>query len=290
MSKLRNQVVVVGVEFGKPSLSKKDNKSAEIIDRAVGGSGAVKVNKTLIDTKSLSSIIAIENEWRKFHNTMVSPFKRAPRGCGIIKVSNLTNWESKYREFRRDWEREVDAFCDNYDSIIEESKIRQGSNFNAGDLPSNREAMRARFKFEKVKPYALENPDDLSFALSDEEIDDIKKEVSDEIMNAIKDSLSHSYSTIKHLIDTLEEHEKAIAKGDKTRYKQATFDNVKEAADALDNLNFADHEGVTEIQRKMRDMLRGHTAKSTKDDEAERKTVINEAKDIVKKNFSAFGY
>lgn len=47
---------------------------------------------------------------------------------------------------------------------------------------------------------------------------------------------------------------------------------------------------VTEIQKKMRDMLRGHTAKSTKDDEAERKTVINEAKDIVKKNFSAFGY
>lgn len=135
MSKLRNQVVVVGVEFGKPSLSKKDNKSAEIIDRAVGGSGAVKVNKTLIDTKSLSSIVAIESEWRKFHNTMVSPFKRAPRGCGIIKVSNLTEWESKYRGFRRDWEKEVDAFCDNYDSIIEESKIRQGSNFNAGIFP-----------------------------------------------------------------------------------------------------------------------------------------------------------
>jgi hypothetical protein len=290
MSKLRNQVVVVGTEGGKPTVSKKDNKSAEIIDRAVGGSGAVKVNKTLIDTKSLSSITAIETDWKKFHNSMVSPFKRAPRGCGIIKVSNLTEWESKYREHYRKWEKEVDAFCDNYDSVIEESKIRQGSNFNAGDLPPNREAMRARFKFEKVQPYALENPDDLSFALNDQEIDEIKQEVSNEIMNSIQDSLSESYSTINKLIAALETQNEAVAKGEVHGYHESALDNVREAADALDNLNFTDHEGVNEIQSKMRDMLRGHTAKSTKANGSERNTMLNEAKDIVKKNFSAFGY
>lgn len=290
MSNLRNQVVVVGVEGGKPTLSKKDNKSAEVIDRAVGGKGAVKVNKTLIDTKSLSSITAIETEFRKFHNSMVSPFKRAPRGCGIIKVSNLTEWESKYREFRRKWEKEVDAFCDNYDTVIEESKIRQGSNFNAGDLPPNRDAMRARFKFEKVQPYALENPDDLSFALNDQEIEEIKKEVSDEIMNSIKDSLNESYTRITKLIGALEAHSKASEKGDVHGYHESTLDNVRDAADSLDNLNFTDHEGVNEIQKKMRDMLRGRTAKSTKASGSERKAMLNEAKDIVKKNFSAFGY
>ena len=61
MSNLRNQVVVVGVEGGKPTLSKKDKKSAEVIDRAVGGKGAVKVHKTLIDTKSLSYIV--DRDW-----------------------------------------------------------------------------------------------------------------------------------------------------------------------------------------------------------------------------------
>lgn len=290
MSNLRNQVVVVGTEGGKPTLSKKDNKNAEVIDKAVGGKGAVKVNKTLIDTKSLSSITAIETDWKKFHNSMASPFKRAPRGCGIIKVSNLTEWENKYREYYRKWEKEVDAFCDNYDAVIEESKIRQGSNFNAGDLPENREAMRARFKFQKVQPYALENPDDLSFALNDQEINEIKQEVSNEIMNSIKDSLSESYSTINKLIAALETQNEAVSKGEVHGYHESALDNVREAADALDNLNFTDHEGVNEIQSKMRDMLRGHTAKSTKASSNERETMLSEAKDIVNKNFSAFGY
>ena len=221
---------------------------------------------------------------------MLSPFKRAPQGCGILKVENLTEFENKFREIHREWEREVDNFCDNYDEVISESKRRQGSNFNAGDLPSSREDMRSRFVFEKVSPYALENPDDLAFALSERQIDEIKQEISDDIMDAIRKSLEESFETVIHMAESLAVYNPDGGVGEKKFYKGATLDNVRKAADSLDNLNFTDDEGIKEIQKRMRNMVEGHTLESTKQNKASREVLVAEANDIIEKNFSSFGF
>ena len=290
VNKLQNKVVVVGDTKKKPTLKKTDRDAVRIVDAAVNGNGAVESKKILIDPKSLKGIKSVESDWSEYKASMVSPYKRSPRGCGIIKVENLTEYQNKFREYTRLWEKEVDAYCDNYDEIISESRVRQGTNFDIGDLPVSRGDMRSRFEFEFVGPFALENPEDLSFALNDMEIDEIRKEVSDEIMESIKGSLSESYSRINELIEKLDKYDPDGPIGEKHGYHESALDNVRKAADALDNLNFTEHEGVSAIQKDMRDLLIGHTAESTKGNESSRKDVVEKAKGIVKKNFAAFGY
>ncbi len=287
MSNLRDKVVVVGIECGKPTLSKQDKESVRIIDQAVGGDGSVKVNKTLIDSKSLSSITRIENDFKKWQKDYVSPYNRAPRGCGIIMVEHLTEWQNQYRSHRREWEKEVDSFCDNYDDIIAESKRRQGTNFDPGELPRSKEEMRSRFKFEMVQPYALENPDDLRFALNASEIEDIRRQVSEDIMDAVKSSLTESFEAVRYLHEVLGKYD---SKKRGKRYGDPALDRVRNAADALSNLNFTGNEGIEEIQKKMNDLVNGRTADSTKANPEQRKSIINDANDMMQKNFSAFGF
>ncbi len=109
-------------------------------------------------------------------------------------------------------------------------------------------------------------------------------------MESIKGSLSESYSRINELIEKLDKYDPDGPIGEKHGYHESALDNVRKAADALDNLNFTEHEGVSAIQKDMRDLLIGHTAESTKGSESSRKDVVEKAKGIVKKNFAAFGY
>lgn len=288
---LAEKVVIIGSIHKEVTTTKKDKESARHVDAAVGGNDSVNVSKKLIDRKSLADITSIKSEWVKYKKEMLSPFKRAPQGCGILKVENLTEFENKFREVHREWLREVDNFCDNYDDIIAESRRRQGSNFNSGDLPKDREDMRSRFVFEMVSPYALENPDDLAFALTESEIDKIKEEVSDEIMDSIRKSLEESFESITHMVDKLSNYNPdGETKKDKKYYCSSALDNVRKAADSLDNLNFTDDEGIKEIQKRMRKMLDGHTMDSTKQSKASRDVVASEGKDILEKNFSSFGF
>tara|TARA_R110000823_G_scaffold210005_3_gene340156 strand:- start:169 stop:1047 length:879 start_codon:yes stop_codon:yes gene_type:complete len=289
-SGLAEKVVITGSIHKEVTTTKKDKESARHVDAAVGGNDSVNVSKKLIDRKSLAAITAIKSEWVKYKTDNLSTFNRAPRGCGILKVENLTEFENKFRNTRREWEREVNNFCNNYDEVIAESRRRQGSNFDAGDLPKNREDMRSRFVFEIVSPYALENPDDLAFALSESRIDEIKQEISDDIMNAIRKSLEESFESVIHMADSLSNYNPDGGVGEKKFYKGATIENVRKAADSLDNLNFTDDEGIKEIQKRMRKMIEGHTLESTKQNKASREALVADANDIIDKNFASFGF
>ena len=290
-SKLHGSVLIIGSTHKEVTTTKKDKESARHVDAAVGGNDSVNVSKKLIDRKLLAEITAIKSEWVAYKKEMLTPYKRAPQGCGLIKVENLTAYENKFREINREWQREVDAFCNNYDTCIAESQRRQGSNFDAGDLPKDREDMRSRFVFEMVSPYALEDPDDLGFALSESRIDEIKKEVSDEIMNSIKKSLEESFNTISHMIERLSNYNpEGETREERNYYRSSTLENVLKAADTLDNLNFTDNEGIKEIQKRMREMMEGHTKESTRDNETSRDALVGDAKDILERNFASFGF
>lgn len=289
MSSLREKVVIVGVQCGKPPLSKKDEENARRIDAAVGGDGSVEVRKTLIKKNLLKSIVAIETDFKTWQKSYVAPFDRAPRGCGIIMVENLTEWQNEFRRARREWEIEVDKFCNNYDEIINESKRTQGTNFDATDLPQSKEEMKSRFKFEMVQPYALENPEDLRFALNANEIKEIEDRVASDIMSSVEASLKKSFEAVKHFNEMLSDYEDN--KGTKGRkYGDPALENVRKAADELSNLNFTGNEGIEEIQRKMRELVDGHTAKETKEDNHLRDTLVSDSKTLMERNFAAFGY
>ena len=290
MSNLHNKVLVVGIEKGKPSFGKKCNETAKFVDAHVNGDGAVTTTKTLIDRKSIKEITKIESEWNKFHMTNTIPYRRAKAGCALIMVENLTNYQTEYRKAYREWEREVDAFCDNYDDVISASKTRQGNNFRMSELPQSKEAMRDRFKFHMVQPYALEDPNDLAFALSDKEVNEVRKVVSDEIMNSIKESLRFAFESMTDLIESVGAYDPSGESNEKHGYHESRFENLKNAADMLDVVNFTDDEGIKEIQKQMRDLVKGHTAVSTKQDASVRREIVKEGKSIIESNFAAFGY
>jgi hypothetical protein len=290
MANLQNKVLVVGIEKGKPSFGKQCKDTAKYVDAHVNGDGAVTTTKTLLDRKSISDITKIESDWSDFHKKNTIPYRRAKAGCALIMVENLTNYQAEYRKTYREWEREVDAFCDNYDNVISESKIRQGNNFNMSELPQNKEEMRARFKFHMVQPYALEDPNDLAFALSDKEVEEVRKVVSDEIMNSIKESLRLAFDAMTDFVDSVEAYNPNGKTNEKHGYHESRFSNLEEAADMLDVVNFTDNEGIKEIQTRMREFVSGHTAVSTKQDAEVRRELVKEGKEIIKSNFSAFGY
>ena len=290
MSNLHNKVLVVGIEKGKPSFGKKCNETAKYVDAHVNGDGAVTTTKTLIDRQSIKEITKIESEWNKFHMTNTIPYRRAKAGCALIMVENLTNYQTEYRKAYREWEREVDAFCDNYDDVISASKTRQGNNFRMSELPQSKEEMRERFKFHMVQPYALEDPNDLAFALSDKEVNEVRKVVSDEIMNSIKESLRFAFESMTDLIESVGAYDPSGESNEKHGYHESRFENLKNAADMLDVVNFTDDEGIKEIQKQMRDLVKGHTAVSTKQDSSVRREIVKEGKSIIESNFAAFGY
>jgi len=290
MANLQNKVLVVGIEKGKPSFGKKCKDTAQYVDAYVNGHGAVTTTKTLIDRKSIAKITKIESDWSNFHKKNTIPYRRAKAGCALIMVENLTNYQTEYRKSFRDWEFEVNAFCDNYDNVISDSKARQGSNFKMSELPQNKHEMRDRFKFHMVQPYALEDPNDLAFALSDREVDEVRKVVSDEIMTSIKESLRFAFETMTDLIDSVDAYDPLGEVNEKHGYHEARFTNLKEAADLLDVVNFTGDEGIKEIQTRMRDFVSGHTAVSTKEDGKVRRELVKEGNKILESNFAAFGF
>ena len=109
-------------------------------------------------------------------------------------------------------------------------------------------------------------------------------------MDAIRNSLKESFEAVIHMAESLAVYNPDGGVGERRFYKGATLDNVRKAADSLDNLNFTDDEGIKEIQKRMRNMVEGHTLESTKQNKASREVLVAEANDIIEKNFSSFGF
>src|SRR5215831_15393669 len=145
-SPLSRKAVLVAVNISQWTGRKLDRKvTRETNARYHAKDDAGRYNKLLIEKERIAKITALVSAARSLHYKMTKPWH--DDGPRILPNALYVEFSNAFRELKRDFEVEVDKFCREYPSYIEERKINLNGLFNAADYPKP-EDIRSKFNLD----------------------------------------------------------------------------------------------------------------------------------------------
>ena len=162
-------------------------------------------------------------------------------GWRLLPITKLDELMDRVELYKKQFEKEVDSFCERYPSLILDAKDQLGDAFNEDDYPSV-EYVRGRFLFdfemEAVTEY--ESTKDIRLNCSEnlkKKIEaDAKRRVTNNVQSVMKDVVSSLLDQVDHLVGKLSSYDpKNKQKGG--FFKDSSFESLKKTLDSLPSIN-----------------------------------------------------
>jgi len=160
-------------------------------------------------------------------------------GWRLCPNQELDRLMDKVNDAKVDFDKEVKAFLDNYDNLIEASKYKLGDAFKLSDYPTKDEiATKFRFDFE-LGTVPQFNSKDIRLNVSEK----LRKKIeSDALKRATKNVEAITRTTVETLLESVEHLADKLKSYDpKTKgggfFKNSTFDKLRQFLDTLPSIN-----------------------------------------------------
>lgn len=263
---------------------------AETTDREVkeeiSGTHAVKGDpgyfiKYIIPKKVLSNLFGIANNAKVTHNSQTLPW--FDDKFRILPSANFFVYREKMKPFEDSWKEAVEDLLSNYESLIEESKVRLSSLFKADDYPS-KETIRRKLRFS-ISILPIPDSSDFRVDLGDEETNRIKQELDEQVKKATKDALKDTwerlYAVVSKFTEVLPKYKPDEKGGKKNTFHESMVNNTVELCELLPKLNIMGDKKLEKMRKEVVSKLTKNTAKTLREDEAERKSTLENATTIL---------
>jgi len=271
---LNEKAMLINLSISQWCARKYDKKiTKETNDLHNADNNAGRYNKQLIAKENLENIQKIVNQARVFHYENTLPWM--DEGARILPASNFFEYTTKIKSFKDKFEVVVAKFLDNYESFVEESKIKLNSMFNASDYPEKNHVINL-FSFNTdIMP--LPDSNDFRVQLSDYETAIIKQSIEEKskiaIENANKDLWNRLYTAINHIKEKLSIKDSI--------FRDSLIENLKDLCKLLPKLNIT---GDVKLEQLAKDALNNlaidpetlRNNKDIRDDTAQNASVILE--------------
>lgn len=272
---LANKAMQVRLSISQWSARKYDRKvSSEVASKYNTDNDAGRYNKVLIAKDAIVKIQKIANAARDFHYQNTLPWDDI--GSRILTAKNYDDYLSRMREFRSQFEVEVNAFCQGYPEFVEDARRKLNGLFNQGDYPHVQE-IRRKFDFQIViDPLPVSG--DFRVTLQGNEIEKIRKEIEERVKAAqalaVKDLWKRVYDCVEHISERLGKPD-AI-------FRDTLIENAIELCSLLPKLNFANDQRLENMRKEIEGKLCKHTPEVLRSDSDARSKTAEDADKILK--------
>jgi len=250
---------------------KKATKEVEAAHHTIGNAG--RFNKILIAESAIRKITNINGKSREFHYLNSRPWR--DDGARILPSANFLSYTKGMQEFKEQYRESVEELITNYEGLVEEAKTRLNTLYNAADYPSA-QCVKNKHAFS-VSFDPIPEAGDFRVELSDEAVEEIKKEITDRnnvaFREANKDLWVRLHTSIKHMVDKLSTTD--------ARIFESMLGNIADLCSLLPRLNFEDDKELDRIRLEVEKKLCSYTTDDLRTDRVVRANAAKEAKEIL---------
>jgi hypothetical protein len=287
-SPLSRKAVLLSVNISQWTARRLDRRvTDETNEKYHAAKDAGRYNKLLIEKERTAKITNLVSAARALHYKYTKPW--LDDGPRILPNAVYVEFSNEFRKLKEEFEVEVDKFCREYPSFIEERKAKLNGLFNQADYPDASD-IRSKFNLE-MSIDALPDAADFRSDLDPEIADDIKREIEAKSVKVSSDTLKHTVDQIVkvvgHMAKRLTEYQSDPEK--KSRYSDSWVDNVRELGALLPAFNLTGDAKLAAITDRIQKELCIEDAQSLKDNHKAREVVAKSAEDIVADVTKFFG-
>ena len=287
-SPLSRKAVLVAVTISQWTARKLDRKvTKETNEKYHAAEDAGRYNKLLIEKERIAKITGLVSAARALHYKYTKPWM--DDGPRILPNAVFVEFANEFRKLKQEFEVEVDKFCREYPSYVEERKKALNGLFNEADYPAP-EDIRSKFNLDhKLSPM----PDAADFRSDlDPEIEaDIRREIEEQTSkvgsSVVKHTTQQIVETVGHMAKKLAEYKSDPEK--RSFFSDSLVENVRELAKLLPAFNLTGDPKLDEITNRIQKELCAEDAQALRDNPEARKSVAKSAEDIVADVTKFFG-
>tara|TARA_R110002012_G_scaffold202174_2_gene371211 strand:- start:1317 stop:2216 length:900 start_codon:yes stop_codon:yes gene_type:complete len=288
-------LMLVGYQTSSPVGGVKDDRGVTAVADTFNATKEVGTfTRRVIPARYLRPFTQVRNKWAKYHRQVLVPYSRAKKGMGLGKTSVVKDYCNEFRNAKREAHFGIDSIMMSYQDILDHHRE------NAGDLfvpASEAEPMRGQeipvedefrelFVFKLIEPQPLENPEALIDVFDEELVNDVRGACEGAFQRAVADSLKPVFSSLHKMSKSLKDYDPDS--GRDGAFRKTLVTNLKENAELLSKVNFADNEMISHIQDEILENLVQFDERQLKESESLRHAVSQKADEVLD-NFEMFG-
>jgi len=272
---LNDRALLVQLNVSQWTARKYDKKATKAVIRNHGTTAAAgRFTKALLPMSDL-----LENIHKKTTHIRTKYYDNTlpwgMDGTMMLPTANYLNFMSDFRKERGEWDRLVQDFIDNYDSLKLDAQRILGSLYDHSDYPP---VLELRHKFHMDMAVFPVPSSDFRVSIGSEELSriqqDVERRVKEAEQAALKDVWNRLYERVKHMAEKLADP-KAI-------FRDSMLENTREICALLPRLNFSDDPNLEAMRQQVEASLIKHPEALRNDPDLRRDTAA-EAKAIMDK-------
>ncbi len=242
--------------------------------------GAGRFNKKLIDKTHLKKLRSIVQEARKYWHTITLPWGN--EGSRILPGDKIFDFETKMREFEREFELAYTDLEANYLRIVDEQKTVLGNMYNSDDYPSINE-LRSKFSI-KTEITGIESKDDIRLNMTEPLVNRLKNQAAEEektkIIEATRDIYQRLMQHLSYMVERLEATKSDKKTNDEvyTKFKNTTITNLMEILELVPSLNISRDPTLDQVAKDLSEKLSQNDPVDIRNSDTIRQDVVQTGK------------
>ena len=250
---LSRTTTLVAVTISQWTARKLDKEITDDTNKRLGASAdAGRYNKLLIEAERLEKLNSLVSAARDLHYSMTKPW--IDKGPRILPNALFAKFSEKFRELKREFNTEADAFARAYPDFIEERKRKLNGAFKEKDYPPVSE-IRSKFQLD-MKVMAFPEATDFRADLDADVVADIKAEIEASTAQVTEDAMKHNYQQIAEVVGHMAEKLKEYGTKKPGARKASWFadtlvENVRELVELLPHFNLTNDSKLTAITERI---------------------------------------
>jgi hypothetical protein len=280
--RLSEKAMLVSVNMSCWTARKKDARvTKEVAERYAASENSGQYTKALIAKEHLERITKSATAARSYHYRVTLPW--LDNGARILPADLFPGYSAKMREFRTDFEDSVNAFLDNYPTLVDQARFALNGLFNDADYPSP-EQMPKKFRFETtILP--LPETSDFRIQLQSEDMEKIQAD-TEARFNALHEQAK------RDICERISEYVGRMAErlsGEKNIFRDTLVENLQELVALISGLNSIGDPKLEEIRQEIEEKLTKHSPQMLRDHKPARRETAKAAQEIMDKMGAYFG-
>lgn len=263
----------IGCWSGRKYDPKASDKTAEAFDAT---EDAGRFNKLLVDKNEINLLINLGSRARRFHEEITLPW--GSRGSRILPTKAYTEYVNEINKHSLEFWKGVERFIDIFPALKEKRRGELKKMFKESDYPEIKE-LENKYFFTIEFTLLPDPKSDIRLSLNEIEIDKVRSSIKETIKRVEEDAVKDLWRRMKVVVFKIFERlstEDAV-------FRDATFDKIDDLERIISLLNVTDNNELSSTMDQIKSELGKHAPDDLREDKKLRKTVANEAKNILDK-------
>ena len=263
VSKLSGSALIVNMSLSVWTGRKLDKRVSEAVDQQNSTkTRAGNYHKNLLaGSGKLEEITKVANAVRTWHYTVTQPW--GDNGDRVLNMASFIDYKSRLTEYEQQFTNAVNAFLNEYDTLVSSAAFQLGDLFNRDDYPM-REQIVDKFGFR----YAfspLPTAGDFRVDIGEEGLREMRDHYENVLSTRVSDAMQDAWDRLHDVLTRMSERLSDTEDGKRKIFRDSLVDNAIEVCGLLRHFNITGDVRMEAMRMELEDALRNVDASSLRE-------------------------